>query len=90
MSASLAIDYVGYPHDQRERIRTHFSDDPVEAEEFLMHRVAARARIVAIRQEGAALAGNRLDRLLKIAADLLGDSLGLDAERIKDRCGFAA
>jgi len=52
--------------------------------------VAARVRIVAIRQEGAALAGNRLDRLLKIAADLLGDSLGLDAERIKDRCGFAA
>ncbi len=95
MLTKYAIDYVAFPHHQRSTGFTHFTDEPVEAENFLMHLLAARARIIAIRHEGAALTGHQFDRMLKVAAErvaseLLRESLSLDASQIKDRFGFAA
>ncbi len=95
MLAKYAIDYVAFPHHKRSTGFTHFTDEPVEAEDFLMHLLAARARIIEIRHEGAALTGHQFDRMLKVAAErvaaeLLRESLSLDAGQIKDRFGFAA
>lgn len=94
MLNKFAIDYITHPHHP-SRVYTHGTDDPIEAEDFLMHLLSARARITAIRHEGADLTGVQFNRLLKVAAEriaaqLLRDSLNLDAEEIKDRFGFAA
>ncbi len=50
----FAIDDVAFPHHQ-SRVFTHFTDDPIEAEDFLMPLLAARARITAIRHDSAAM-----------------------------------
>ncbi|MBL9204751.1 MAG: hypothetical protein JNN01_06680 [Opitutaceae bacterium] len=60
-----------------------------------MPPLAARARMRAIRLDGAAVTAVQFGRLLKIAAErnsseLLRVSLGLDVAEIKDRFGFAA
>ena len=60
-----------------------------------MHLLTAHARITAIRHEGAALAPHAFDRMLKIAAEriaaqLLRESLQIDAGDVKYRFGFAA
>lgn len=94
MLHKFAIDYVIFPRHS-ERMRTYLTDDPIEAEEFLMHLLLAHAQIHAIRHEGALLTGPQFDRMLKIAAeriasDLLRESLELDAPDIKRRFGFAA
>ena len=91
---SYAIDYLAFPHHHR-RSFTHFTNDPAKAEDFLMHLLAARARITEIRLEGTALEGQQLDRMLKIAADriaseLLGEALAIDSLQIKNRFGYAA
>jgi hypothetical protein len=83
-----------FPH-HGSRVFTHFTDDPIEAEDFLMHLLAARARITAIRHDSAAMTGHQFDRMLKVAAEriasaLLRESLALDPAEIKDRFGFAA
>lgn len=94
MLAKYAIDYVAFP-PHNTRIRTHRTDDPVEAEEFLMRLLRAHAGIRAIRHEGVELTRAQSDRMLKIAAerivsDMLSESLHIDAPAIKDRFGFAA
>lgn len=95
MLNKYAIDYVTFPHHPHGRSFTYFTDDPIEAEEFLMHLLAARARIIAIRHEGAVMVAPAFNRMLKVAAErvasaLLRESLSLDAAQIKDRFGFAA
>ena len=94
MLNKFAIDYVAFPH-HGSRTFTHLTDDPIEVEDFLMHLLAARARITAIRHDGAAMTGPQFDRMLKVAAEriaseLLRESLALDAAEIKNRFGFAA
>jgi hypothetical protein len=94
MLQKFAIDYIAFPQ-HNSRVFTHQTDDPIEAEDFLMHLLVARVRITAIRHDGAAMPGNQFDRMLKVAAEriaseLLRESLGLDAAQIKDRFGFAA
>ncbi|MFO1446931.1 MAG: hypothetical protein U1F61_02040 [Opitutaceae bacterium] len=94
MLSKFAIDYLSFSH-HGSRVFTHLTDDPIEAEDFLMQLLAARARIRAIRHDGATVTAVQFDRLLKIAAErisseLLRVSLGLDAAEIKDRFGFAA
>jgi hypothetical protein len=94
MLNKFAIDYVVFPH-HGSRVFTHLTDDPIEAEDFLMHLLVARARIVEIRHEGAAITGHQFSQMLKVAAEriaaaLLRESLALDAAEIKDRFGFAA
>ena len=95
MLNKYAIDYRTLPNHHRDNGFTHFTDDPVEAEGFLMHLLCARARVTAIRHEGVAMAGHPFDRMMKVAAErvaseLLRESLGLDAGEIKTRFGFAA
>ena len=94
MLNKFAIDYVAFPH-HGSRSFTHLTDDPIEAEDFLMHLLAARAHVTGIRHEGAAMSGRQFDRMLKVAAEriasaLLRESLSLDASEVKDRFGFAA
>jgi hypothetical protein len=95
MLNKFAIDYLAFPHHHRGRSFTHLTDDPIEVEDFLMHLLAARARITAIQHDGAAMTGPQFDRMLKVAAEriaseLLRESLALDAAEIKNRFGFAA
>jgi hypothetical protein len=94
MLTKFAIDYIAFPHHS-SRVFTHQTDDPIEAEDFLMHLLAARVRIIEIRHDGAAMSGHQFDRLLKVAAEriaseLLRESLSLDAPSVKERFGFAA
>jgi hypothetical protein len=94
MQKKFSIDYIAIPkHNQR--VYTHLTDDPVEAEDFLMQLLASRARIKEIRHEGLALSGSQFNQMLKVAAErvaslLLRESLDLDASEIKHRFGFAA
>lgn len=95
MLNKFAIDYFAFPRHGRSTGFTHYTDDPVEAEDFLMHLLVARAHITAIRHDCARIVGPAFDRLLKTAAErvaleLLRESLGLDAVKIKERFGFAA
>ena len=94
MLTKFAIDYIVLPQ-HNARVFTHFTDDPVEAEEFLMHLLIVRARIREIRHDSAVLTGHQFNRTLKVAAEriasaLLRESLTLDAAEVKDRFGFAA
>ncbi len=94
MLKKYSIDYMVMPR-HNQRVFTHMTDDPVEAEEFLMHLLITSAAIKEIRHEGIALSGHRFDRLIKVAAErvaslLLSESLGLDASEITARFGFAA
>lgn len=94
MLSKFAIDYVVLPRHNK-KVSTHFTDDPVEAEDFLMHLLIAGARINEVRHEGAVLTGHQFNRMLKtaaerIAAAMLRASLAIDAVAVKDRFGFAA
>jgi len=94
MLTKFAIDYSAFPH-HGNRVFTHLTDDPIEVEDFLMQLLAARARISAIRHNGAVMTGPQFNQMLKVAAEriasaLLRESLSLDAAEIKDRFGFAA
>ena len=94
MIAKYSIDYVVLPQ-HHSRMLTHHTDDPVAAEEFLMHLLVARARVVEIRHEGVPLASAQADHMLKIAAErvaseLLGESLGINAADVRARFGLAA
>ena len=94
MLAKFDIEYVIHPqHNQRQD--THRTDDPVEAEDFLMNLLVVGARIKAIKHEGIALEAAQEDRMLRVAAErlasrLLGRSLDLDTVQVKHRFGFAA
>ena len=94
MLKKFSIDYVAIPR-HNHRVFTHLTDDPVEAEEFLMHLLAAGAHIREIRHEGKALSRAQFDKMVKVAAErvaslMLRESLALDAAEIKNRFGFAA
>lgn len=94
MLSKFSVDYVALPQ-HHSRTLTHHTDDPVAAEEFLMHLLAARARILEIRHEGVALPPAQRDRMLKIAAErvaseLLRDSLAINAADVRARFGLAA
>lgn len=94
MLAKFDIDYVIHPqHNKRED--THRTDDPVEAEDFLMTLLSAGARIKAIKHEGIELEPAQTDRMLQVAAErlasrMLGESLDLDAAEVRHRFSLAA
>ena len=95
MLNKFAIDYIAFPHHPHGRGFTHFTDDPIAAEEFLMHLLAARARITEIRHDGATMEPTAFNRMLRVAAErvasaLLRESLAIDSVQVKDRFGFAA
>ena len=94
MIAKFDIEYVIHPQ-HNQRVDTHRTNDPVEAEDFLMNLLIVGARIIAIRHEGLELEAGQSDRMLRVAAErlasrLLGRSLDLDSVQVKHRFGFAA
>jgi len=94
MLKKFSIDYIAMPQHSN-RLLTHLTDDPVEAEEFLMHLLMAGGCIREIRHEGRALSGPQSDKMIRLAAEqvaslMLRRSLGLDAVEIQNRFGFAA
>lgn len=94
MLSKFSIDYVPLPQ-HHDRQLTHHTDDPVAAEEFLMHLLASGARVLEIRHDGTPLSDAQSDRMLKIAAErvasaLLSESLGIAAADVRARFGLAA
>ena len=93
MISKYSIDYIALP-EHATRILTHHTEDPVEAEEFLMHLLASGSRIRALRHSGAALTPAQSDHMIKLAAErlagvMVGRSLGLKSEEVIHRFGFA-
>jgi hypothetical protein len=77
------------------RVLTHRTDDPVEAEDFLMHLLLARAHIKEVRHDGAKVSDHQFDKMLRVAAErissvLLTHSLGIDSVAVNHRFGFSA
>jgi hypothetical protein len=94
MLAKFNIDYVLFPQ-HNARVATHRTDDPVEAEDFLMNLLSTGSRIVAIRHDAVELEPHQFDRMIKVAIErlasrLLETSLALDSAAVKHRFGFAA
>jgi hypothetical protein len=94
MLSKFTIDYVLFPHHNR-RVSTHRTDDPVEAEDFLMHLLATGSRIVTVRHDAQELEPQQLDRMIRVAVErlasrMLEESLGIDSAAVKHRFGFAA
>lgn len=94
MLTKFAIDYVILPQHNKQ-VSTHFTDDPIAAEEFLMQLLLSAAQIKEIRHDGVVVSAHQYNRLLKTAAEriassLLRTSLGIDSVAVKDRFGFAA
>ncbi|MEI6537452.1 MAG: hypothetical protein WCN98_19060 [Verrucomicrobiaceae bacterium] len=94
MIAKFTIEYTIFPQ-HNARISSHHTDDPVEAEDYLMHLLAGGARILAIKHEGVKLDQTQSDQMLRVAAGrlaarMLTTSLGLDSSDVKHRFGFAA
>jgi len=93
MIAKFDIEYKIHPQHNK-RVDTHRTDDPVEAEDFLMHLLIAGARILSIKHEGVQLDQKKTDQMLRVAADrlaarLLCGALDLDSAEVKHRFGFA-
>lgn len=94
MLTKTAIEYT-VSHRPSTNVQIHRTDDPIEAEDFLMQLLAYGAKIRAIKHEGIDLQPHQFDRMLKVASERLAaqrlhDSLGIDAAEIKHRFGFAA
>jgi hypothetical protein len=93
MLNKFSIEYRVFPRSH-ENTRTHRTDDPIEAEEFLMQLITIGARILAIKHEGVDLSRPQFDRMLKVASERLAsvrlqEALGIDAAETKHRFGFS-
>jgi hypothetical protein len=94
MRSQFTINYTTVPH-YSPGVLSYQAGDSIEAGEFLMHLLAAGARIKQIQHKGAELTTSRFNKMLKVAAEknasgMLCESLALDAAEIKHRFGFAA
>lgn len=94
MLSKFAINYTVFP-DHNKRVDTHHTDDPVEAEGFLMHLLASGSRIIEIKHDGVPMEAHPFDRMLRVAAErlaarLLSVSLHMDYVEVKHRFGFAS
>ena len=92
MIAKSEIDYVIHPQHSH-RVDIHRTDDPIEAEDFLMSLLATGSRIGAIKHEGVTLEPKGSDQMLRVAAErlssrLLCQSLGIDSIAARHRFGF--
>ena len=92
MLAKYEIEYVIHPQ-HNHRVDVHRTDDPVEAEDFLMSLLATGTKVSAIKHEGVALEEKASDQMLRVAAErlasrLLCASLGLDSIAVRHRFGF--
>ncbi|NBV21483.1 MAG: hypothetical protein EBS05_06110 [Proteobacteria bacterium] len=94
MIAKYHIEYA--MHIGRNAHVNHYqTDDPVAAEEFLVHVLEQGYRFHALRHEGLELPRNESDKMLKTAAGVLASrrlctSLGIKPDEEHFRFGFAA
>ena len=91
MLTKFAIDYIMRPQ-HNARVSTHFTDDPVEAEDFVMHLLLSGARIKEIRHDGATVTDHAFDRMVKVAAErimaaMLIESLAINSYDVRSRFG---
>lgn len=94
MISKFDIEYIIQPHHNK-RVDTHRTNDPVEAEDFLMGLLSLGAKIVSLKHEGIDLSEVQADQMLRVAAErlasrMLCSSLSLDSVAVKHRFGFAA
>ncbi|MDR3406240.1 MAG: hypothetical protein P4L99_27400 [Chthoniobacter sp.] len=94
MLYKFTIDYARHPRSQ-EPAGTHRTNDPVEAEEYIMQLLHARSCILSIKHEGVDLPRPQFDQMLKVAGErLLTESLchalDIDTAEVRHRFGFAA
>jgi hypothetical protein len=94
MLAKFAISYTVFP-EHNKRIDIHYTDDPVEAESFLMQLLSSGSRILEIKHDGVELEPVASDRMIRIAAEriaarLISVSLKMDYVEVRHRFGFAA
>jgi hypothetical protein len=94
MLHKFTIEYARHPRSQ-EPAGTHRTNDPVEAEEYLMQLLLARSRILAIKHEGVEIPRAQFDRMLKVASErlvseLLGHALDIDTAAVRHRFHIAA
>lgn len=94
MLSKFTIEYIVFP-EHNHRVSTHRTDDPVEAEDFLMHLLVSGARIKAIRHSGGELSLQQFDRMIKVAGErllsrLIEKALDIDSAEVKHRFGLAA
>ena len=94
MNSKFAISYTVFP-EHNKRIDTHHTDDPVEAETFLVQLLTNGARILAITHDRLPVEPHQFDHLLRVAAnrlvaELLSRSLHMDYAEVKHRFGFAS
>ena len=94
MLAKYHIEYA--MHVGRNAHMNHYqTDDPVAAEEFLVHVLEHGYRFNAIRHEGMELSRPESDKMLKTAAGVLAArhlcvTLGIKPEEEHFRFGFAS
>lgn len=94
MLKKFTITYIPFPQ-HNDHALTHRTDDPVEAEDFLMQLLSTGCRIRSIAHNSEELAPHQFDRMVRVAAERLvvqsiAASLGLDSAAIRHRFGFAA
>jgi hypothetical protein len=94
MQTKYIIEYTRL-HHPTETPLLHRTDDPIEAEEFLMQLLSAHARILQIKHEGIEMPQHQMDRMLKVASErlvsqMLRDALSIDGEEVRHRFGIAA
>jgi hypothetical protein len=94
MHSKFTISYTIFP-EHNKRVETHHTDDPVEAETFLVQLLTSGTRIHSIMHDGVPVEPHQFDRLLKVAAtrvaaELISRSLHMDYAEVKHRFGFAS
>ena len=94
MLHKFTIDYARHPRSQ-EPAGTHRTNDPIEAEEYLMQLLQAHSRILSIKHEGVEIPQVQFDQMLRIAserlmAEMLCHALDIDTAEVRHRFAFAA
>lgn len=94
MLHKFTIDYTRHPRTD-EPAGNFRTDDPIEAEDYLMQLLLARSRILSIKHEGVDLPQAQFDRMLKVASErlvseVLRHALDIDAAEVRHRFHFAA
>jgi len=94
MLHKFTIAYTRHPRST-EPSGVHRTDDPIEAEEYLMQLLHARSRILSIRHEGVDMPQAQFDRMLKVASErpsseMLEHALDIDSAEVRHRFHLAA
>jgi hypothetical protein len=94
MRAKYKIEFA-VPRHGRDQPEDHFTDDPIEAEDFLSRLLERGFKILGILHEGVEVSQAESDRMIKTAVGLLTTrnlcrSLGIDSSEAHNRFGSPA